>query len=171
MHLNLDSNAPPSYGSIELNGTPKMPTPVSKNLALDEDDPLSYDSTDENNGNDEVDRALDRAAESRTVCSSRDAPQIPCWRCYIRATEQKAYVDSIVHSFVTQHPCPFTSKKHRSTTVSCHSSAAETWKNMPRLRTCLRTCILGLRYCRIHVSAIPQVHVHASQVSRRTLEP
>ena len=55
----------------------KMPTAVSKHLALDEDDPLSYDSTDENDENDEADWALDQAAESRMVCSSRDAPQIP----------------------------------------------------------------------------------------------
>ena len=64
IHLTLDSEAPPSHGSIELNGTQKMPTAVSKHLALDEDDPPSYDSTDENDENDEADWALDQAAES-----------------------------------------------------------------------------------------------------------
>ena len=34
------------------------------------------------------------------------------------------------HRALGRYPTPFcfTSKKHRSTTVSCHSSAAETWK-------------------------------------------
>lgn len=158
MHLTLDSEAPPSYGSVELNGTQKKPTVVSKHLALDEDDPPSHDSTDKN---DEAELGSGSSCRKLNGWFVQRRSSDPCWRCYIRATKQKAYVDSIRHSFVTQHDSP--SRPRSTDRLSCPIIFLQR-RPEKKCRSFVRA------YAPVFVSAIPRVHAHASQVNRRTLK-
>ena len=104
--LTTVEEAPPSYNStVECDGTkPGREAPVHANdITLNGEEPPSYDSTEEN---DEADWDLDEAAEeqvrqglswTRADVSTGDVPY--------GATEKKAHVDSIVHSFLEKHPC------------------------------------------------------------------
>ena len=105
--LSIVEEAPPSYNStVECDGTkPGREIPVHANdTPLNGEEPPSYDSAEEN---DEADWDLDEAAEeqirqglswTRADVSTGDVPY--------GATEKKAHVDSIVHSFLEKHPCP-----------------------------------------------------------------
>ena len=104
--LTTVEEAPPSYNStVECDGTnPGREAPVHANdIPLNGEEPPSYDSAEEN---DEADWDLDEAAEeqvrqglswTRADVSTGDIPY--------GATEKKAHVDSIVHSFLEKHPC------------------------------------------------------------------
>ena len=105
--LTTIEEAPPSYNSaVECDDTKQgREAPVHANdILLNGEEPPSYDSAEEN---DEADWDLDEAAEeqirqglswTRADVSTGDVPY--------GATEKKAYVDSIVHSFLEKHPCP-----------------------------------------------------------------
>ena len=104
--LTTVEEAPPSYNStVECDGTKQdreVPA-LANNVLLNGEEPPSYDSAEEN---DEADWDLDEATEkqvrqglswTRADVSTGDVPY--------GATEKKAYVDSIVHSFLEKHPC------------------------------------------------------------------
>ena len=140
----------------------------SKHLALDEDDPPSHDSTDEN---DEAELGSGSSCRKLNGWFVQRRSSDPCWKCYIpfeQLSRRHMWIPSgirwlpntlLLH--VREAPIDYL-------VLSFFRSGDP--KKMPHFRTCLRTCILGLRYCRIHVSAIPRVHAHASQVSRRILK-
>lgn len=104
--LTTVEEAPPSYNStVECDGTKtgREEPAHTNNIPLNGEEPPSYDSAEEN---DEADWDLDEAAEeqvrqglswTRADVSTGDVPY--------GATEKKAYVDSIVHSFLEKHPC------------------------------------------------------------------
>ena len=109
---------PPSYNStVESDGTkPGREVPAhANNIPLNGEKPPSYDSAEEN---DEADWDLDEAAEeqvrqglswTRADASTGDVPY--------KATEKKAHVDSIVHSFLEKHPYP--SEPKDTTELDC----------------------------------------------------
>ncbi len=104
--LPTGEDAPPSYNStVECDGTvPGRKAPAHANsISVNEEDPPAYDGAEEN---DEAVWDLDEATEeqvrqglswTRADVSTGDVPY--------GATEKKAYVDSIVHSFLEKHPC------------------------------------------------------------------
>lgn len=109
--LTAVEEAPPSYNStVECDDIK-----TGREAPALGEEPPSYDSAEEN---DEADWDLDEAAEeqvrqglswTRVDVSTGDVPY--------KATEKKAYVDSIVHSFLEKHPC--SSEPKDTTELDC----------------------------------------------------
>ena len=104
--LTTIEEAPPPYNStVKCDGTKpgRGAASPADNIPLNGEEPPSYDNAEEN---DEADWDLDEATEeqvrqglswTRADVSTGDVPY--------GATEKKAYVESIVHSFIEKHPC------------------------------------------------------------------
>ena len=116
--LTTVEEAPPSYNStVECDNTKpgREALAHADSITLNGEEPPSYDSAEEK---DEADWDLDEAAEeqvrqglswTRADVSTGDVPY--------GATEKKAYVDSIVHSFLEKHPC--SSEPKDTTELDC----------------------------------------------------